>query len=137
MLKTNDTFYLGGVTSCLRMKCEANGTPTAVLGVVRIRATTKRDPPPKCGSGYETDRLAFAKGHLIALELGGVDDQWNVVPQFEHWQGKPNGDWRIMEITVKQKLENTTGAAMLVEAGYGRGGREEDYLASSLGGVRE
>jgi hypothetical protein len=126
MLKKNDTFKLNGVTSCLRMKCEEDGTPTAVLGVVRTRPTTNRASPPTCGSGYRTDRLAFAKGHLIALELG-VDDQWNVVPQFEHCQGKPNGDWRIMEITLKNQLATITGAAMLVEAGYDRIGLEEDY----------
>jgi hypothetical protein len=58
--------------------------------------------------------------------LGGTDDEWNLVPQFEHWQGKPNGEWRMMEITLRQALENTK-AAMLVEVGYGRGGLEEDH----------
>ncbi len=130
MLKENNTFTLNSVTSCIRMQCQADGTPNAVLGVVRCRPTKDRDQPPDCGNGYVTERLAFAKGHLMALELGGVDDKWNVVPQFEHWQGKPNGAWRQMEIGLRKQLATTIGAAMLVEVTYGRGGAQEAHAVA-------
>lgn len=124
MIKPDSTFKLNGVTSNLCMKHEGKNT-VAVLAVIRKRVSKGRDGPPTCGNEYETASLAFAKGHLVALELGGSDHPYNVVPQFEHWQGKPNGEWRIMETAIySSAFENHI---MLVEIGYGRTGAVEPH----------
>lgn len=123
MSVANETaFSLNGVTSNFCMKLSGAKT-VAVLGLIKVRASSNRDSPPACGNGFETDYLAFAKGHVIALELGGSDHRNNVVPQFEHWQGKPNGAWRQMEI----ELKDHAGKIMLVEIGYGRTGGEQSF----------
>ncbi len=118
------TFKLNGTTSNFCMKLVGSKT-VAVLGLIKLRSSSSRDSPPACGNGFETDYLAFAKGHVIALELGGSDNCNNVVPQFEHWQGKPNGAWRQMEIALRAHA----GKTMLVEIGYGRTGGEQIFAA--------
>lgn len=126
MIKVDDTFLLDGVKSSLCMKYSAADHSTqSVLAVIRHRRTQKRAGPPACGNGFQTAYLPFAKGHVIALELGGSDVSYNVVPQFEDWQGKANGAWRRMEI----ELQNAKYAnhIMLVEVGYGRTGIPEDH----------
>jgi hypothetical protein len=40
------------------------------------------------------------KGHLMALELGGPDVAWNIVPQWANFQA--NGAWRRAEKRVYQ-----------------------------------
>jgi len=125
MIETNNDFTLGGVTSNICMKYHENGSTTAVLGIIRHRNTRGRSSPPACGNGYNTAELAFAKGHIIGLEIGGVDDGYNVVPQFEHWQGKPNGEWRQMEIELSQVQFNN--AMILIEVNWGRTGIEEAH----------
>lgn len=124
MIHEESTFILDGVTSSLRMKSGAGNTTLAVLAVIRHRKTSKRKGPPSCGNGFDTAYLPFAKGHVIALELGGSDNQYNVVPQFEDWQGKANGAWRQMEIELSAK--QFAGHTMLVEMKYERAGIEED-----------
>ena len=122
MIEPDTTFQLNGVTSNMRMK-HVGGNTVAVLAVIQKRVSKGRENPPDCGNGYDTASLAFAKGHVIALEIGGADSPRNVVPQFEHWQGKPNGAWRIMETAIfKGAFANHI---MLVEIGYGRGGAVE------------
>lgn len=132
MIKVDDAFLLDGVKSSLCMQfipVEHSATTVystqSVLAVIRHRVTTKRTGPPACGNGFETAYLPFAKGHVIALELGGSDASFNVVPQFEDWQGKANGAWRRMEI----ELQNPVYAnhIMFVEIGYGRTGIPEDH----------
>jgi hypothetical protein len=121
-----ESFTLQGVTSNYCMKKSGAGddaTTLAVLAEIRVRKTSGRDSPPICGNGFETAKLPFAKGHVIALELGGSDDPGNVVPQFEDWQGKPNGAWRQMEIELMQHH----GKMMLVTIGYGRSGGRQDF----------
>lgn len=121
-IEREQTFSLNGVTSNYCVKIVGT-TTVAALAEIRIRPTSNRKGPPKCGNGFETARLAFAKGHVVALELGGSDKASNVVPQFEHWQGKPNGAWRQME----EELKAHHGKMMLVTIGYGRTGGERDY----------
>ena len=116
------TFSLNGVVSdyCVEV---AGGNTVAVLARIKVRPTSSRAGPPACGNGFETAYLAFAKGHVIALELGGSDKPANVVPQFEHWQGKQNGAWRMMEMDFVKHA----GKLMLVEIGYVRTGGVQAY----------
>lgn len=125
MIEIENTFSLGGVKSSLCMKYTPVGHSTqAVLAVIRHRGTHKRQGPPECGNGFQTAYLPFAKGHVVALELGGSDASYNVVPQFEDWQGKPNGAWRKMEIELQKQIY--ADHIMLVEIGYDRIGIPED-----------
>jgi hypothetical protein len=137
-VKFEKTFKLDGVTSKLAMKCDLTTNNTLrVLGCIQKRGTKDRESPPACGNGFETAGLPFAKGHVIALELGGSDDRYNVVPQFEDWQGKANGAWRQMETEVYNiALPNSL---MLVDITYGRTGlqvshdqAEADFLNNKL-----
>ena len=123
-IKRDNAFTLSGVTSNFCMKYTGDNFTRSVLGRINIRPTKNRNSPPKCGNGFATDRLAFAKGHVMALELGGSDDQYNVVPQFEHWQGKPNGEWRQLEEHLRATF---AGKLMLVEMTYTRGGGRQSY----------
>lgn len=122
MIKKDTTFKLNGVTSNFCMKCDGV-TTQAVLATIRTRTSAGRNSPPACGNGFQTAKLPFAKGHVIALEVGGSDDPMNVVPQFEDWQGKPNGAWRQMEL----KLDAYPDHVMLVEIGYNRPGPDENH----------
>lgn len=117
-LHSESDFILGGVTSDFCMKVIGENT-VSVLAAIKTRNTGKRKGPPACGNGFETAELAFAKGHVIGLEIGGSDNSYNVVPQFEHWQGKPNGAWRMMEIDV---AANYGGNLILIEMAYERVG---------------
>ena len=126
MIKRDFDFNLSGVRSKLCMKYDMGTSRTeAVLCLVQHRKTSNRKGPPDCCNGFDTSYLPFAKGHVVALELGGSDDQFNVVPQFEDWQGKPNGVWRQMEIALS--ASKYAGHIMLVTVGYGRGGAEESH----------
>lgn len=116
------TFSLNGVVSDYCVKLAGVNT-VAVLARIKVRPTSNRAGPPDCGNAFETAYLAFAKGHVIALELGGSDKPANVVPQFEHWQGKPNGAWRMMEMDFVKHA----GKMMLVEIGYARTGGTQVY----------
>jgi hypothetical protein len=122
MIKKDTTFNFRGVTSGFCMKY-AGTTTQAVLATIRPRSTAGRPPPPDCGNGFDTSYLPFAKGHVIALELGGSDEPFNVVPQFEDWQGKLNGAWRQMEVA----LGAYPAHVMLVQIGYNRPGPNEAH----------
>jgi hypothetical protein len=128
MIRKDTMFSLSGVTSHLIMKYNDEDYTTTVLGYIQHRVTKNRKGPPACGNGYDTSYLPFAKGHVIALELGGSDDVYNVVPQFEHWQGKPNGAWRIMENALGDS--QCASCWMQVDVGYGRAGVEESHDAA-------
>lgn len=119
-------FLLGGVQSDFCMKVSGQNT-VSVLAAVKKRGTSKRKPPPTCGNGFETAYLPFAKGHIIALELGGSDNASNVVPQFEKWQGEGNGPWRMMEQTIGSGIGDRL---MLVEIAYDRTGPSQNSDAS-------
>jgi len=124
MIKHDNTFNLGGVTSNICMKLTGDNT-TAVLGLIKRRVTGKRASPPACANGYDTAYLPFAKGHILGLEVGGTDSPYNVVPQFEDWQGKANGEWRQMEIDLDNALYED--AIVLIEVAYNRVGVEESH----------
>jgi len=126
MIARDFDFTLSGVQSKLCMKYDAGKSRTeAALCLVQHRKTSNRKGPPDCCNGFETAYLPFAKGHIIALELGGSDHKYNVVPQFEDWQGKPNGEWRQMELDLTAKTY--AGHLMLVTVSYGRSGSEESH----------
>jgi hypothetical protein len=130
MIRKDTTFSLSGVTSHLIMKYDVEDNTTTVLGFIQHRETKKRKGPPDCGNGFDTSYLPFAKGHVIALELGGSDDKYNVVPQFEHWQGKPNGAWRMMENALGKP--EFASCWMQVDVGYGRIGGEEAHQTARV-----
>ena len=124
MIKHDNTFNLGCVTSNICMQLTGTNT-TAVLGLIKRRATGRRASPPACGNSYDTAYLPFAKGHILGLEIGGTDSPYNVVPQFEDWQGKANGEWRQMEIDLDNALYQD--AVVLIELTYNRPGVEENH----------
>jgi hypothetical protein len=86
--------------------------PTNMQGMVETRATTDRPPAPEPPSyqvgvkwkevgtkpSSHTGMVDGQKGHIMALELGGPDLPWNIVPQWANWQA--NGEWRRAERKV-------------------------------------
>jgi hypothetical protein len=86
--------------------------PTNLRGMVEPRATTGRRPAPEPPSykvgmklkevgtkpSKNTGMVDAQKGHIMALELGGPDLPWNIVPQWANWQA--NGEWRRAEREV-------------------------------------
>jgi hypothetical protein len=133
LISKDTTFSLDNVVSNICMRHNVDGRTDAVLGIIRHRRTKARRGPPKCGNQFQTDKLPFAKGHVIALELGGSDHEFNVVPQFECWQGHANGEWRQMEKDLTSPQYN--GGVMLVTIRYGRTGfaeSPEDALDSFI-----
>ncbi len=70
---------------------------------------------PACISGFGTDNTPFAKGHIMAVELGGWDNSHNIVPQYECWQGLQGGPWRDMEVQIGN---NPTVNTMIVRMSY-------------------
>jgi hypothetical protein len=118
-----NTFTLNGKTSNFCVKINGGNTVGAIA-VIKVRSSQGRDTPGPCGNGFDTTRLPFARGHIIASELGGSDLPQNLVPQFEDWQGKGNGAWRNMETTLSAGHD---GKIMHVEIGYGRTGGVQTY----------
>lgn len=97
---------------------DGNERPKYLIGVIHRQNTGDRDQPPNCHTGFVTEGTPFAKGHVMALELGGCDQSFNIVPQYERWQGSPgaaNGaSWRDMELS----LRNGQQEVMVVEMDY-------------------
>ncbi|HEV2495236.1 MAG TPA: hypothetical protein VG204_19430 [Terriglobia bacterium] len=85
--------------------------PRAVFGRIAVITTSGRENPPQPLSGFACDRTPFAKGHIMALELGGPDISANIVPQYGLWQG--NGEWRTMETTLAKEHNGHLFAARL------------------------
>ena len=93
--------------------------PTRVAGLVEPRTTKGRPGAPEPSSGLKvgvkwkevgsadtrnTGIVDAQKGHIMALELGGPDKPWNIVPQWGNWQA--NGEWRKAEVEIhKAALE--------------------------------
>jgi hypothetical protein len=52
----------------------------------------------------------------MALELGGPDKPWNIVPQWGNWQG--NGVWRKAEVAILKLAQDaaTRGNRLMFEA---------------------
>lgn len=99
---------------------EAGSTrPRYLVGVIHRQGTGGRELPPDCLCGFNTADTPFAKGHIMALELGGSDASFNIVPQYERWQGNPGaagdgGTWRDMELALSAGAQQ----AMVVEIDY-------------------
>jgi len=77
---------MGRVKVCRIEKVEALLTPCV---------TTGRSGAPDPSSGLDLTYTGFDKGHVIALELGGVDDHFNIIPQCRFFQ--QSGPWRKAE----------------------------------------
>ena len=97
----------------------------AVKGIVWPGPTTDRGSAPEPKSGWRvsmskkaskrragggvahhprnTGIVDAAKGHVMALELGGPDIPDNIVPQWAQWQG--SGEWRKMEIQIRDRAK--------------------------------
>ncbi len=52
-----------------------------VEGLLKACVTKNRSGAPDPGTGLDLPYSGFDRGHLIALELGGVDHGLNIVPQ--------------------------------------------------------
>ncbi|MFJ4145817.1 hypothetical protein [Pseudomonas sp. NPDC089734] len=89
--------------------------PRYLVGVIHRQDTGNRGEPPACHCGFLTGGTPFAKGHIMALELGGCDESFNIVPQYELWQGAAGGAWRDMETAIKADL---AAEVMVVEIDY-------------------
>lgn len=107
----SDHLLPGPSHDCYIHTVTIGGQDTAQYLVGRIvrQGTGDRLSPPRCLSGFDTDNTPFARGHVMALELGGCDDtsvvngvrlSANIVPQYENWQGVRPGAWREMEVAV-------------------------------------
>ena len=84
----------------------AKATATQLVGVIHRQETRGRDNPPPCLSEFETFATPFARGHIMALELGGPDISANIVPQYGQWQGNEQGDWRKMEVKIRYETDD-------------------------------
>lgn len=76
----------------------ADKLPVLLAGIISTTTTKGRPSPPSPFSGFACENSPYAKGHIMALELGGPDIAENIVPQFGLWQGV--GEWRKMEDRV-------------------------------------
>lgn len=73
-----------------------------MVGVIHRQSSKgRKTPPPPCRNGFDCGGTSFAYGHVMALELGGVDATDNIVPQYGQWQGDPRGAWRRMEVAIE------------------------------------
>lgn len=66
-----------------------------VEGLLKACVTKNRSGAPGPSTGLDLTHTGFDRGHLIALELGGVDHGLNIVPQVRLWQ--QSGEWRDVE----------------------------------------
>jgi len=89
-----------------------------VEGLLKACVTKNRSGAPDPGTGQDLTYSGFDRGHLIALELGGVDHGLNIVPQVRLWQ--QTGEWRGVErdILAIIKKEADWTFLMTVELAY-------------------
>lgn len=66
-----------------------------VEALVTCCSTSGRASAPGPSTGVDLVYSGFDKGHVIALELGGVDDPYNIIPQCRFLQ--QSGPWRKVE----------------------------------------
>ncbi len=94
----------------------------SIAGHLVASDTSSRKAPPGPASGQDLAGTFMDKGHLIALQLGGVDDKLNIVPQCKYWQ--ESGYWRqSVEVWIYQNLVLTGKPYqyfMTVDCLYGR-----------------
>lgn len=104
-LFTDDATFVPGDYYYSETKNQAVGGQAAIAaackvwGIVDPRTTSGRDSPPNIAI-FDTSDTFFDKGHLFASELGGGDDQTNLVPQFRFCN--QNGAWKQFENSIKQ-----------------------------------
>lgn len=105
------------VDNCF-MHTDAENRPRYLVGVIHRQDTRGRGEAPACLCGFDTGLTPFAKGHVMALELGGCDESFNIVPQYEQWQGGQDGvsggAWRDMEVSLRHAAHEV----MVVEIDY-------------------
>ena len=78
--------------------------PKYVWGIVDPRETGGRENPPGIKI-FPTKDSFFDKGHVMALELGGADDQENLVPQFR--ETNQHLAWKKMESALRESAKQT------------------------------
>lgn len=138
----SDIALLGAVNGhqCFIHTALVGGQQSAqhVVGQIVRQGTGDRLKPPPCLSGFDTDYTPFAKGHVMALELGGCDEtagvgnariSANIVPQYEKWQGVPGGAWRDMEVAVGADVANS--AVFIADITYQAGLFPDTYAVQS------
>ena len=88
---------------------DVGSRPLVVEGLVAVPNTVLRgssNPGPSSGATWGQNigavpgesSVSFDRGHVMALQLGGPDDAYNVVPQLNYWQ--QNGAWATMETSI-------------------------------------
>lgn len=73
--------------------------PQRVIGVSVPMTTGDRGRAPKPVSQLDLLHKGLDRGHVMALEIGGPDEQQNIVPQWSQWQ--QSGVWRYHETQVR------------------------------------
>ncbi|WNG30628.1 hypothetical protein F0U62_46390 [Cystobacter fuscus] len=74
--------------------------PVRVVGVSIPMTTGDRGRAPKPVSTLDLLNKPLDRGHVMALEIGGPDDEENIVPQWSQWQ--QSGLWRYHETQVRE-----------------------------------
>ncbi len=102
----------------------AASAPWKVWGIVDPRGTKGRQSPPVIDI-FATENSFFDKGHLLALELGGSDDQSNLIPQFR--EQNQRGEWKRLENQLRERAkaawkDHGHYTCMQVEVRYDPGG---------------
>jgi len=82
--------------------------PRHVWGIVDPRATGARKEPPDIKI-FPTADSFFDIGHVMALELGGADDQENFVPQFR--EENQHAAWKKMETALRAHANTAWNAS--------------------------
>lgn len=81
------------------MSGKVHTAPKYVWGIVDPRSTGNRKSPPDIAI-FPTNDSFYDIGHLLALELGGSDEQENFIPQFRN--ENQHGKWKIMESGLRK-----------------------------------
>ncbi|MBL8175826.1 MAG: DNA/RNA non-specific endonuclease [Bryobacterales bacterium] len=81
-----------------------------ITGSIKPKDVGNRKPPPPSLSSIEVDKdilemKQFDRGHLVALELFGIDNKKNIVPM--NYRFNRSGYWRTMEINIGKLISGT------------------------------
>ena len=83
-----------------------------VEALVTCCSTSGRATAPGPSTGVDLVYSGFDKGHVIGLELGGVDDPYNVVPQCRFLQ--QSGPWRAVEKDIFNLIKTSPAFTFLM-----------------------
>lgn len=107
--------------------------PTNVNGIIVLTKTSGRSGAPPSITGFSSVGTPdVQRGHLMALELGGPDVDYNIVPQFAQWQA--NGEWRKQESEIAERAQGKKDVVYNVDVTYGRDPRfPKSFTVSAIG----